>query len=131
MSSFEKKLAHLVNSATEHNVIAKQNADQLVAFMKSDEYENKGWFSLSGAMGGLGALIICLGISLIIAKNWYAFSDFTKISGFIALLGGTHFTALYITKKGYGKTAEALHFLGAGLVLAGIGLMGQIFHLHS
>lgn len=131
MSSFEKKLAHLLESATDHKAITKQNADQLMAFVKSDEYDNKGWFNLSGAMGGLGALIVCLGISLIIAKNWYALSDLIKISGFIALLGGTHFAGLYLASKEYNKTAQALHFLGAGLVLAGIGLIAQIFHLHS
>ncbi len=42
-----------------------------------------------------------------------------------------HFAGLYIAHKGYDKTAQALHFCGAGLVLAGIGLMGQVFHLHS
>ncbi len=131
MSSFEKKLAQLLESAADNKAITKQNADQLMAFMKSDEYENKGWFNLSGAMGGLGSLIVCLGISLIIAKNWYALNDFTKISGFIALLGGMHFVGLYASGKGYNRTAQALHFLGAGLVLAGIGLVAQIFHLHS
>ena len=131
MSKFEKKLKNLLDSATENGVIDHKSAQGLFSYAKSDEYEHKGWMNLSSAMGGIGALVICFGIILIVAKNWYNISDITKLSGFLALLGGTHFLALFITDKGYGKTAQAIHFLGAGLVLAGIGLIGQIFQLYS
>lgn len=131
MSSFEKKLSNLLELATERKVITRQDADNLQAFMQSDEYQHKGWLTLSGSMGGLGALIVCFGIILIIANNWHMFSDLAKITGFLILLGSCHFTGLYLARKGYDKSSQALHFCGAGLIIAGIGLIGQIFHLHS
>jgi uncharacterized membrane protein len=131
MGSFNKKLYKFLESATEHEVISEDAAESLVKFSKSDEYENKGWFSLSSALGGLGAFILCFGVSLIIAKNWNSFADLTKITGFLVLLGTVHAGGLMLSDKGYGKTAQALHFMGAGLIIAGIGLMGQMFQLYS
>lgn len=59
------------------------------------------------------------------------FSDLAKISVFITLMGGSHFLGLYAAGKNYKKTAMSLHLLGVGLFIAGIGLMAQIFNLHS
>lgn len=131
MASFEKKLIDFISAAAEHEIIDKSVAGKLSSFARSGEYEHKGWFSLSHAMGVLGALALAFGIILIIATNWWMFSDFTKISCFIMLMGGCHFAGLYLTKKGYEKIAVSLHLLGAGLFIAGIGLMAQIFNLSS
>lgn len=129
MSSFEKKIIHFLDSSVEHKIIEKPTADDLIGFAKSGKYEQEGWFSLSKSIGGIGAFILCFGIILIIAAKWNAFTDLTKISSFIALLGGSHFAGLYLSSNNYKNTASCFHFLGAILVIAGIGLVAQIFHL--
>ncbi|MEZ5690803.1 MAG: DUF2157 domain-containing protein [Rickettsiales bacterium] len=131
MASFEKKIAGFLDSAVSRKIIDRQVANNLLSFANSEDFEHKGWFSLSHAMGILGALALAFGVILIIATNWWMFSDIAKISGFITLMGSCHFTGLYLAKNGYEKVAVSLHLLGAGLFIAGIGLMAQIFNLSS
>lgn len=131
MSSFEKKIIHFLESSVEHKVITKETADDLVGFAKSGKHEQEGWFSLSKSIGGIGAFILCFGVILIIAAKWNAFTDLTKIIGFITLLGGSHFLGVYFSSNDYRNTASCFHFLGAILVIAGIGLIEQIFHLNG
>jgi len=131
MASFEKKLSSLLGSAVEHHVVDKTNADALQNFASSGEWEHKGWLSLSTAMGGLGALVLGFGIILMIASNWDSFGDIAKLIGFLTLLIGSHASGFALAHRGYEKMASKLHFLGAGLFIAGIGLIAQIFHLHS
>ncbi|MGO1121030.1 DUF2157 domain-containing protein [Rhodovibrionaceae bacterium A322] len=115
----------------EQKIISEETANQLQEHARSGDFKHQGWLSLSNALRGFGSLVALLGIILIIATNWDEFSSLLKISVFIALLGTTHGLGLFADRKGYGKTAMSLHFLGAGLFMAGIGLMAQIFHLTS
>jgi uncharacterized membrane protein len=131
MASFDKKLKDFLNAAVDSSVIGEPIAANLINYNESGDYQQKGWLSLSAAMGGIGSLIFGVGIILIIASNWHMFNDLTKIIGFILLLGGSHFGGLVLAAKGYGKSATSLHSLGSVLFIAGIGLMAQIFHLHS
>ncbi len=131
MSSFENKITHFLNSAVQQQVVKQPVANDLINFAKSDKYVQEGWFSLSRSLGGLGAFVLCFGIILIIASNWNLLSNLTKISMFIVLLGSCHFAGLYLVEKKYKNSAIFLHFLGAGLVIAGIGLVAQIFNLNS
>ena len=131
MPSFEKKIKSFLNSAAEQEVIDEPTASKLLAYANSEDYEHKGWFSLSKAMGSIGAIALAFGVILIIATNWHNINDITKIISFIILLGGSHFLALKLYDKGYEKTSSSLHFLGAALFIAGIGLIAQIFNLSS
>src|SRR5256885_11170454 len=72
-----------------------------------------------------------LGVILLIAANWQHIGAGVKILGFLLLLGGAHGAALWIqwTGRPYPRFAEALHFLGAGLFVGGLALVGQIYHL--
>lgn len=131
MASFEKKLTSLLGSAVKHNVVNKPNADALQNYATSGEWEHKGWLSLSTAVGGLGALVLGFGIILLIASNWHMFGDPAKLIGFLTLLIGSHAAGFALDKRGYPKMSGAFHFLGAGLFIAGIGLIAQIFNLSS
>ena len=131
MASFEKKLQTFLESAVTHKVVDQATAGKLSTFLQSGDYEHKGWFSLSTAMGGLGALVLSFGVVLIIATNWGRIDDLTKIVTFLAMLAGSHVLGLYLAHKGYDKTAAGAHLLGAGLFIAGVGLIAQIFNLHS
>ena len=84
-------------------------------------------------LGTLGGTVLLLGIILLVSANWDQLSDGVKLGGFCLLLAGVHGAGFWITGTGrpYPNVAEALHFVGAGLVLAGIGLVAQIYHLDA
>lgn len=81
----------------------------------------------------IGGGLFLAGICLLISANWQDISDWVKLGGLIALLVGAYVTGwrLKIAPGGYSKTGDAFFMLGAGLFMAGIALVSQIFHLNS
>lgn len=81
----------------------------------------------------LGAVLIVAGIILLISANWDAIPRAVKIAtGLLLMLaawGGGWF--LREIRGDYHKAGEALYLVGAGLWLANIALIGQIYHLSS
>ncbi len=85
------------------------------------------------AMAGVGACLVLTGIFLLISANWREIGDWVKIGGLVVLLTGAYVAGwrLKISPGLYPKTGDAFFTLGAGLFLAGIALVSQIFHLDS
>jgi len=130
MASFARQLEQLLRAARAHGLVDSGVVEQLTALAAERERE-RGWLSLGGVLGRLGAAVTILGVILLIAANWQQIGAGVKIVGFLLLLGGTHGAGLWIqvTGRPYPHFAEALHFLGAGLFLGGLALVGQIYHL--
>ncbi|HYU01648.1 MAG TPA: DUF2157 domain-containing protein [Gemmatimonadales bacterium] len=130
MASFAQQLEQLLRAARAQGLVDSGVAEQLTALAAERERE-RGWLSLGGVLGRLGAAVTILGVILLIAANWQQIGAGVKIVGFLLLLGGTHGAGLWIqvTGRPYPHFAEALHFLGAGLFLGGLALVGQIYHL--
>jgi uncharacterized membrane protein len=86
---------------------------------------------LGSAIGRLGAAATVIGIILLVAANWPRIGNWVKIAGLVVLLVGVHGAALWIhwTRRPYPRFAESLHIVGAGLFLAGLALVRQIYHL--
>jgi|AP95_1055475.scaffolds.fasta_scaffold00400_17 uncharacterized membrane protein len=132
MASFTSKLRQLAKIATERGVVDATTASALVTLAEQQEREG-GVRSLSSILGALGGGTVALGVMLLVAANWQGIGDWTKIGGLLLLLGGAHGVGFWITatNRPYVRAAEALHFLGAGLVMAGIALVSQIFNLDA
>ncbi|MBI4224479.1 MAG: DUF2157 domain-containing protein [Deltaproteobacteria bacterium] len=132
MMSFLRRLETLLVNATDQGILSVEAKQNLVAFAREGE-KKKGILHLTSVFGWLGGFAAIAGIILLVASNWDSIGGWVKIGGFLILLGGTHVTALWIhkTEKPYPKTAEALHFIGAGLVIAGVGLISQIYNIDS
>lgn len=130
MASFEKQLEKLLLAAQTQGLVDSPTASRLAA-LAAERERDRGWLSLGGALGQLGAAVTILGVILLVAANWQDIADWVKIAGLLLLLGGAHGAGLWIqwTGKPYPRFAEALHFMGAGLFLAGLALVGQIYHL--
>lgn len=126
--SFTKKINSFLNEANLQNIIDEQTNKKLQDFAK--EYEGKSIFSFLNVIGLFGAVATVLGAILIISHNWFQISNFTKISCYIFSLAAIHFGG-FCAHKNYPKLAQILHFMGAGYVLAGIGLIAQIYHLND
>lgn len=132
MTSFLKLLDHLLESAATRGLLDADAHTALRALAEEQE-KGRGVLSLAGVLAWLGAGVATLGVILLVSANWASIADWVKLGGLIGLLAATHGTALWIRFSGRDLhgTAEALHFLGAGLFLAGIGLVAQIYNLDA
>jgi uncharacterized membrane protein len=130
MASFARQLEQLLVAAKTQGLVDSGVAERLTALATERERE-RGWLSLGGVLGRLGATVTILGVILLVAANWSDIADWVKIVAFLVLLGGVHGAALWIqwTGRPYPRLAEALHFVGAGLFVAGLALIGQVYHL--
>lgn len=132
MTLFTKKLRALMQEAQGQGWLDSGTARSLLALAEEKE-SRRGWLSLTSVLTVLGGGAAVLGVILLVAANWDSLSDAFKIGGFLILLAATHGGGLWIRWAGkpYIKTADALNFLGAGLFLAGVGLISQIYNLHG
>ena len=81
----------------------------------------------------IGAVLAGCGIILLIYANWDVIPRGVKIAVGLMLMFAAHAGGYYLREvhQRYRKTGEALHLIGAGLFLANIALIGQIYHLSS
>ncbi len=108
------------------SLLTQEQADKILSFERSAP--QRSWVSYGIASVGIIALIT--GVISIVASNWDGISDSTKIAGYFlaqALLG----LGIWRNRASTGLVREVFITLFALLILAGIGLIGQIFHLES
>src|ERR1051325_3966460 len=81
----------------------------------------------------IGGALVLTGIILVISANWDAIPGLAKISGGALLMAAAHRVGWKFggTNQTYPRLAEVFHFVGAGLFLANIALVGQVYHLSS
>ena len=132
MASFVKSLEELLAHARSRGVVTPETSQALLD-MGREQDRRRHMTGLTAILGWLGGAVIVVGVILLVAANWESIPGFVKIAGFLALLAGAHGGALWIRwkEKPYPLTASALHFIGAGLVLAGVGLIAQVYNLHD
>jgi uncharacterized membrane protein len=132
MAPFLKRLDALLSTARERELISGESSSALMDLAREKE-RNYGLLSLTAVLGRLGGLVAILGVILVVSANWSEISDATKIAGLLFLLAGSHAAGFWLSMPGrdMAKTAEAMHFIGAGMVLAGIGLIAQIYNLNE
>lgn len=84
-------------------------------------------------LGVVGGGLLLAGVCLLIGANWQEIGDWVKIGGLVALLAGSYWAAwrLKFSPGNYPRTGDAFYMLGAGLLMAGIALVSQIYHLNS
>lgn len=127
--SFLKKLDSFLLQAKEKKVINSQIYRDLQEFAtKSNSKSSVNTFI--NIIGFIGALAIVGGIILIISHNWWKIPNIIKILTYISVLIFIHIGGI-LTRETYSKISSLLHFIGAGYVLAGIGLVAQIYNLSS
>ncbi len=132
MAGYLSKLDRTLADAEERGIVDAEVRAQIRA-VAAEQDRSHGAVHLAAVLGGLGGLVLVLGTILLVGANWASISDWVKLGGLCLLLGGSHAAGFWITatERPWAKTAEALHFVGAGLFFAGIGLVAQIYHLDS
>ena len=84
-------------------------------------------------LGIVGGGLLLSGVCLLISANWQALGDWVKIGALVAMLAAAYVAGwkLKIAPGRYPKTGDAFFMLAAGLFMAGIALVSQVFHLNS
>lgn len=126
--SFTKKINTFLDDAFSQGVVDQDTKQKLQVFAQS--YERKSVTSFLNIVGLFGGIAIILGAILIVSHNWYKIPNLIKISAYISILAGFHILA-YRLSETHSKISRIIYFIAAGYVLAGIGLVAQIYHLSS
>ena len=113
----------------ELGLITEDQRQKILSTLKLKEESGK----LLLVLSTIGAVLIITGIILLISANWDAIPRGLKIAvGLLLMLsawaGGY---LLCEVRREHPHAGEALYLVGAGLWLANIALIGQIYHLSS
>ncbi|HEY6169903.1 MAG TPA: DUF2157 domain-containing protein [Verrucomicrobiae bacterium] len=110
-------------------LISTEQQVRIVEHFKLREESNKFLVIISW----IGAVLIVAGIVLLISANWAAIPRLVKVVCALGLMLGAHGGGWWLreVRRDYPKAGEALHFVGAGLFLANVALLGQIYNLSS
>jgi uncharacterized membrane protein len=127
--SYTKKIHNFLLEAKKSAIIDDDSYHKLTRFA-NEQGSKAAANKIIGIISFLGGLAILLGMILVISHNWKNIPDLVKISAYLVSLPLVHLIG-YLLRETYPRISSALHFLGAGYVLAGIGLVAQIFHLSS
>lgn len=127
--SFTKKLSHFLHEAKAQDVIGDESYQKLQAFACEQMRESSA-NAFINIIGFFGGLAIILGLILTVSHNWSQIPDLVKIVGYLVTLSALYAMA-YFSQTEYPKVSEVLYFIASGYVLAGIGLIAQIYHLSS
>lgn len=78
----------------------------------------------------IGGSLVLTGIVLVISANWHAIPGLIKVLGGVLLMISSHLAAWRLGQKSP-RSSEVFHFVGAGMFLANIALVGQVYHLSA
>lgn len=129
MKSFEEQLRTESAGWVAAGLVNETQRSALLA--RHPEGEGGGRFiAILGAVGG-GLLLA--GVCLLIGANWQEIGDWVKIGGMLTLLVGAYAAGwkLKVAPGRYPRIGDAFFVIGAGLFMAGIALVSQVFHLNS
>lgn len=118
----EKKVASWV----EQGLITREQAERIAAYESRDP--ERPW-TLYG-IAGVGVTALVTGVVSLIAANWDDIAPGVKLACYFLLQGGVGYAFLRSAERP-GLIRETWLTLFAPLVLAGIGLIAQIYNLHG
>lgn len=129
MKAFEERLRDESANWVADGLVTTDQRAALLA--RHPEVEGSG--KLLTILATVGGALLLSGVCLLIGSNWQAIGDWTKIAGLLALIVGANWTGwrLQISPGHWPRLGDACFMVGAGLFLAGIALVSQIFHLNA
>jgi uncharacterized membrane protein len=129
MKSFPERLRTESAGWVGEGIVTESQREMLLA--RHPESEGGGRFV--AILGTVGGGLLLAGVCLLIGANWQDIGDWVKIGGIVALIAGAYAAGwrLKVSPGNYAKTGDAFFMLGAGLLMAGIALVSQVFHLNA
>ena len=130
---FRKRLGHELDDWQKDGIISHDQAEQISQKYKLNHLKKESVSLLVLAIYIIGSILICAGIVSFVAAHWTIMGPWTKVCLIVSAMIACHLVGFYFWKIS-GKRAS----LGHGLVILGtlifganIGLLAQIFHIHS
>lgn len=83
---------------------------------------------------GLGSILIGLGLITFVAANWQELPRVAKVTLLLSLFIGVNIAGFYLWRRAHGaqqRIGHGLLLLGALILGANMGLMGQMFHINA
>ena len=129
MKTFEERLRTESAGWVDEGIVTESQREALLG--RHPQKEGGGRFV--AILGTVGGGLLLAGVCLLIGANWQEIGDWVKIGGIVALIAGAYAAGwrLKVSPGMYPKTGDAFFMLAAGLLMAGIALVSQIFHLNS
>ncbi|RYZ59495.1 MAG: DUF2157 domain-containing protein [Proteobacteria bacterium] len=124
--SINRKLAQKLSEWSALGLISPEQAKSI----ERHELETESKHGFIFAISLLAACCIVLGIVALIASNWAEIPAALKLSVFFVSFAGLS-ALLVFREKNTALISEVLRLALMGLVFGGIGLVAQIYHLHS
>ena len=111
----------------EAGLISGEQAHQILEF-ENDRASGRTFAAIAAVAG----VLIVAGIILIVAANWNAIGNLTKLVLLLALQAGVFLGAMQADRRGL-RTAwrELLWLVAASVPLAALALVSQMFHVHG
>lgn len=130
MSSFEERLRKESTGWVEEGLLSAEQRAALLSRHPIPETAGGRFLAILALIGGTLTLA---GVCLLIGANWQEIGDWTKIGGLVVLLIAAYVAGwkLKIAPGHFPRLGEALFMIGAGLLIAGIALVSQIYHLND
>jgi uncharacterized membrane protein len=127
--SFESRLRSETPRWVAEGIITAEQAEKLHA--RHPEPEGAASRRFLAILSGLGAVLCAIGVALIIGANWQDIHRWVKLGALVLLLVGAHGGGYYLKwiRGDFPKLGDALLMSGCVLLILGIALVSQIFHL--
>jgi uncharacterized membrane protein len=120
------KLGRKLAEWREADLITAEQARGILTF-EAERSRSANWIVL--ALGAVGALAVVTGIISLVAANWEEIPPAAKLAAALAMLVGSLAAAYYFSSDEKTLASDLFLAANAGLVLAMIGLVGQVYHL--
>ena len=129
MKTFEERLRQESAGWVADGLLSAEQ--QAVLLARHPEGEGGGRFL--AVLTSVGGVLVLAGVCLLISANWQAIGDWTKILGLVALLVGANVAGwrCQVSPGRWPGPGDVCFMVAAGLFLAGIALVSQIFHLNA
>ena len=107
------------------------SAEQRTKILAWEHAHARSGRSLTTIFALVGAAVIVLGITLIVATNWQHIALMTKLSAGVALLVVLYGAGYWVHfgPLARGKSGEALMLIGSGVFLGDLALVSQQYHI--
>lgn len=123
----EKRLKKLLASWQIKGLLTEQQTQAIISFEMTKKSSSRALWALVI----IAALSIGLGVINIIAANWDLIPGWLKLACYFGVIFGVVLGILKEDTKPRVMISEALHFIYIILIIAGIGLIAQVFHVPS
>ncbi|MDB6058398.1 MAG: hypothetical protein JWO95_2242 [Verrucomicrobiales bacterium] len=113
----------------EAGIISDEQREKIAEFFGLDKRRH----TFLSIILGIGGVLALVGIILLIAANWDAIPRLIKIASAALIMATAHAIGWRFrgTRQTQPNLGEAFHFIGAGMFLSNIALIGQAYNLSS